>query len=414
MQLARSCRTNVNPFTKYAILHSTQFCGRRNTYRSYHVDAAPVAPLKLPRGHRSLLPLVRDCNNLVLPQFPWHSDRSHTIATRKADGRVVNEEAVIPFLVSHDQQEIPLGFIRAQVASALEEDHQKHLVSDAASPWDLKYSNEQNKVLKAVAFADWVNEGGKYTRTMHMERLVSEWKKQNMFKEILRGWSDEAYPVYVHPPRDITVNHDPVAFAIERAALPLFGFVNFGALLTGKSAYVRDPADGRLMLWIPRRSPHKRTWPSALDVTVGGGMGLGDSAMETIIRESAEEALLDQEYVQEWIRPVGVLPFPNRSPGGWILPGMYYLFDLPLPADGSIVPRINALDGEVEKFELVEAETVLRYLLEGQFKSSSALAILDFLMRHGYITEETDPRYLDVCRHLKTDIKLPVAWRPHP
>lgn len=154
-------------------------------------------------------------------------------------------------------------------------------------------------------------------------------------------------------------------------------------------------------------------WPGKLDVTVGGGMGLGDSAMQTIVRESAEEALLDQDYVEEWIRPVGVLPFPNRSPGGWALPGMYHLFDLPLPTDGSIVPRVNALDGEVEKFELVDAETILQFLLEGQFKSSSAVAIMDFLMRHGYITEETDPRYLDVCRQLKTDFKLPVAWRPH-
>lgn len=141
-------------------------------------------------------------------------------------------------------------------------------------------------------------------------------------------------------------------------------------------------------------------------------MGLGEQAMETIIRESAEEALLDPDYVEKYIRSVGVLPFPNRSPNGWILPGMYYLFDLALPPDGSVTPRINALDGEVEKFELLDVEDVLKCLLDGQFKSSSALAIVDFLIRHGYITEDTDPRYLDVCRLLKTDITLPVAWRP--
>jgi len=151
-----------------------------------------------------------------------------------------------------------------------------------------------------------------------------------------------------------------------------------------------------------------------LDVTVGGGMGLGDSAMETIVRESAEEALLDHDYVKEFVRPVGAIPFCNRSPGGWILPGMYYLFDLPLPPNGSITPRINALDGEVEKFELLDVQLVLQYLLEGRFKSSSALAIIEFLIRHGYITEDTDPRYLDICRLLKTDIKLPVAWRLSP
>lgn len=148
-------------------------------------------------------------------------------------------------------------------------------------------------------------------------------------------------------------------------------------------------------------------------MTVGTGMGLGQTALGTIIHESVEEALLDPEYVQQNIRPVGVLPFPNRSPGGWILPGMYYLFDLPLPPDGSLNPRVNPLHRHVEKFELISAEDVLQQLLEGKYKDTSAMAIIDFLLRHGYVTEETDPRYLEVCRLLKTDIKLPMAWRPH-
>lgn len=226
-----------------------------------------------------------------------------------------------------------------------------------------------------------------------------------------QGWSDETYPVYTHPPMQTNITYDPLAFAIERAALPLFGLVNFGCLLT---AYVRDPLTNQLKLWIPRQSRTKRTWPGKLDVTSGGGMALGDSAMETIIRESAEEACLDKTYLQEHIQPTGVLPYPNRSPEGWILPGLYYLFEIPLPSDGSIYPRVNALDGEVEEFELMEVGHVLQCLLEGKFKASSALAILDFLIRHGYITEETDPRFADVCRVLKTDIMLPVAWRPHP
>ena len=135
--------------------------------------------------------------------------------------------------------------------------------------------------------------------------------------------------------------------------------------------------------------------------------------MTIIIRESAEEALLDPDYVQENICPVGVLPFLNRSPGGWALPGMYYLYDLPLPPNGSLTPRINALDGEVQKFELMDVNTVFRLLLEGQFKPISALAILDFLLRHGFYANETDPRYLDVCRLLKADIDLPLAWRSY-
>ncbi|KAJ3504136.1 hypothetical protein NLJ89_g8100 [Agrocybe chaxingu] len=399
----RTILTSPTRFSKQAV-YQRKF---NNLLRLYHVDFAPPPSLSLPRGHHSLLPLVYSCNNLILPR---DTQRPTTVGTRTAEGDVVNEEHVIPFLLSQDQKDGPVGYLRAQVASALEEDHQKHLVSGAASPWDLRYSREQARDLVSVAFAPWVNEGGKYTRTMHMERIVYEWKKHGLFKEILRGWSDEAYPVYSHAPKQLTSSHDPVAFAIERAALPLFGLVNFGASM----AYTRDPLSGRMMIWIPRRSPMKRTWPGKLDVTVGGGMGLGDTALETIVRESAEEALLDQDYVTQYIRSVGVLPFPNRSPGGWILPGMYYLFDLPLPIDGSLIPKTNALDGEVETFELQDVDQVLKNLLEGQFKSSSALAIVDFLIRHGYVTEDTDPRFMEVCRLLKPEIKLPGVWKPYP
>jgi 8-oxo-dGTP pyrophosphatase MutT (NUDIX family) len=357
------------------------------------------------------------------------SQGGHSIATRTGEGHFVREEIVVPFVVSHSyHKELPIGFFRQKVASALEDDHKNFLVSGEPSPWDLQYSKDRPKDLLSISFADWVNEGGQNSRTSQIARLISGWRKQNVFNEILGGdilfiavhlypvtdeclgWSNEIYPVYTHPPQHTKITHDPITFAIERAALPLFGLANFGCLLT---AYVRDPLTDQLKLWIPRRSRMKRTWPGKLDVTSGGGMSLGDSARETIIRESVEEALFDKTYLQEYIRPVGILPYPNRSPEGWILPGLYYLFELPLPPDGSIFPQVNSSDGEVEAFELMEVEDVLRCLLEEKFKASSALAVLDFLIRHGYITEETDPRYADVCRTLKTDIMLPVAWRPH-
>jgi len=160
--------------------------------------------------------------------------------------------------------------------------------------------------------------------------------------------------------------------------------------------------------YISNLQPRSSRWPGKLDVTVGGGIGLGDTALSTIVRECSEEALLDAAYVRENVRPVGILPFPNRSPAGWILPGLYYLYDLRLEPDGSIVPRTNTLDGEVESFELMDAGTVLQNLVEGRFKASSALAMVDFFIRHGFITEASDSKYVDVCRILKRDIGLPV------
>ena len=156
------------------------------------------------------------------------------------------------------------------------------------------------------------------------------------------------------------------------------------------------------------------SWPGRLDVTVGGGVGLGETPTSTIIRECAEEASLDPTFVAQNIRSAGVLSFPNRSPAGWILPGLYYLFDLPLQTttDGTPEePRTNRNDGEVESFELLSVDDVLSNVLDpGQFKPSSALALVDFLIRHGYITEASDPRYVEVCLMLRRDLVLPVPW----
>jgi 8-oxo-dGTP pyrophosphatase MutT (NUDIX family) len=143
-------------------------------------------------------------------------------------------------------------------------------------------------------------------------------------------------------------------------------------------------------------------WPGALDVTVGGGIGIGDSPRETIIRECVEEASLPTTYVQAHARFVGYLPYPNRKASGWLLPGYYYLFDMRLPSDGSVQPRLNPVDGEVDSFQVMGIEEVQLALLQGKFKASSALALIKFLIRHG-IVKDSDPDFVMVCREIERD-----------
>lgn len=289
------------------------------------------------------------------------------------------------------------------MSRALQESHQAHLHETSTSPWDLRCSASGDTV--SISFSSLVNQEGSNARTSHVDNTVREWRKKRMFEDILKGWSEEKYPVFEHSLNQTLYQRNPVAFAIERAALPLFGLPNFGCLLI---AYFHSQSTNKTMIWVPRRSKTKRTWPGKLDVTVGGGIGLGDTALSTVIRECTEEASLDANYVRDNVRTAGILPFPNRSPGGWILPGLYYLYDLPLKSDGSVVPQTNAADGEVETFELMDAETVLQNLIQGRFKASSALAMVDFFIRHGLITEASDVKFADVCRLLKRDIGLSV------
>ncbi|GLB41827.1 putative protein with domain of unknown function (DUF4743) [Lyophyllum shimeji] len=390
----------------------------RTQRSSYHAERRPI-PLKLPAGHSTLLPLVLSCSNLVLQEVPGTIIPRYIVGSRTEDGSVHSEETVVPFLLSNPgtspnaspEERRPVGFLRKEVTEAIVSDHTTSLFSELASPWDVQYSassRQTGTLPESISFAPWVNMEGETSRTKHIQGLVKRWRSQGMFADILRGWSDEAYPIFHHAPRLHEPKVDPVAFTIERAALPLFGFANFGCLL---NAFYISPDTGKTRMWIPRRSMTKRTWPGKLDVTVGGGMGVGDTAEDTIVRECVEEASLDANYVRENVRPVGVLPFPNRSPAHWLLPGMYYLFDLPLPPDGTIAPRTNAADGEVESFELMDADTVLHHLVEGRFKASSALAIVDFLIRHGLVTDRTDSRYTNLCRLLKREFILPVPWR---
>lgn len=103
-----------------------------------------------------------------------------------------------------------------------------------------------------------------------------------------------------------------------------------------------------------------------------------------------------------------MLNFMNRSPSRWILPGVYYLYELRLPNDGAIAPRTNAEDGEVDAFQLMDVEEVMQRLLQGQFKPSSAMALVDFCVRRGIITPESDPEYLDVCMAMRRPFVLPL------
>ena len=135
---------------------------------------------------------------------------------------------------------------------------------------------------------------------------------------------------------------------------------------------------------------------------------IGEPPVASAIREASEEASLPASYAAKHIRSAGSITFSHRSPAGWLLPGFYHAFELPLPADLSISPQINAKDGEVESFELLDAQECLNQLLAGKFKPSSALAILNFMVRRGLYTPEVDAEYSKVLDAMRRDLIVPI------
>ncbi|ROT39033.1 nudix hydrolase [Sodiomyces alkalinus F11] len=200
--------------------------------------------------------------------------------------------------------------------------------------------------------------------------------------------------------------------SIERFPAPLFGIGSRGAHMT---AFVRDPAipasnDPRnLKIWVARRSPHIFTYPGLLDTTVAGGVKASDEPSDCILAEAHEEASLPPDHVREHARAVGAVTYVQMNDAkGAFYPTVLYVYDIELP--GNIVP--TPMDDEVSEFLLMTVDEVTEAMLRREFKPNCVLVMLDFFIRHGILTQENSPEYLDLVTRLRR--RLPVATAPEP
>ncbi|PYH86164.1 putative NUDIX family hydrolase [Aspergillus uvarum CBS 121591] len=243
-------------------------------------------------------------------------------------------------------------------------------------------------------------------RTQMMEAVVHRMLEAGC-TEIRDGWRDERFPVY-GPDGD-------VVFEIERSASAYFGVVTSGVQMLG---YVVDDdgvENARIRLWIAKRSMRKQTYPGMLDCTAAGALAVGQTPRSTVMLEAAEEASIPSAVLKKGLRRSGCISYFHvkglgSQLGGdgsmaLLLPEVEYLYELQL--DPGTVPR--PWDGEVENFRLWDADQVLDALRRGLFKPNSAVAVIDFLLRHGLISQEIEPRYVEMVTRLHR--RLPLPWR---
>ena len=194
---------------------------------------------------------------------------------------------------------------------------------------------------------------------------------------------------------------------IERFATSLFGTTACGAVMV---AYVNT--DDGMQLWIPRRAAHLYTSPGKLDTTVAGGVKAGVSPLKTIIEEAAEEASLPENLIRRHIRARGVITFMGVTsddfPGekGLVLPDLLYTYDIELPKGVTPTPH----DEEVSDFYCMSTSEVQGALLSKKFKPDSAVVLVDFLVRQGIITAESEKDYVQIIRHMHR--RLPFRIKP--
>ncbi|PWN51678.1 hypothetical protein IE53DRAFT_385955 [Violaceomyces palustris] len=334
-------------------------------------DEAAIEPrqsqAKFPKqegGGPSLLELLRRCHN----HNPW------------------KDEKLTAFKVEGTQ----IGFLQPVVVEAILEDIRKRkekgedeifvsLVDEANGKGSISLSEKLDNVDK---------------RSKALDTVCRAWKEEGRFVDPLIGWREELYSVYGKNPDPSRTNVP--CLRLERAACGLFGVATFGVHLT---AYTPD-----MRIWVPKRSKTKSTWPGYYDNSVAGGITSGDGPFESMVRECEEEASLDEGTVRKYMKQTGVLSYFYQTPSGWCQPEVEYIYDLALPSSDIV---LTPSDGEAESFQLMRVEEVIDLMKEGKFKANCVLVLLDFFIRHGLITAEDEPRYLELVSELHNHLGLP-------
>ena len=194
----------------------------------------------------------------------------------------------------------------------------------------------------------------------------------------LTAWRDERYAV-------APAHGAPPWFELERAAARYFGVRTHAAHANG---LVR--VDGRLAMWIARRSPAKAIDPGLLDNLVGGGIAAGATVADTVVKEAWEEAGIPAVLAAR-AGPASRLCIRRDQPDGlqW---ETIFVHDLWLPAD--FVPANQ--DGEAAGHRLVparEAAALVGNEDGGDVMTADAgLVALDALLRHATLTRHASWR----------------------
>ncbi|KAF9815211.1 hypothetical protein IEO21_04728 [Rhodonia placenta] len=189
---------------------------------------------------------------------------------------------------------------------------------------------------------------------------------------------------------------------MERSACTLFGVVTYGVHMSifEDDEHQRGALDSCRM-WVPTRSKSKQTWPGYLDNTVAGGIPCELDVFDSLVQESTEEASLAEEVIREECALGGQSTTQNRTRTGWLQPEIHFVYDLRIPigaAQEKYKPK--PLDGKVDSFELLPLTEVVLRMQRGLFKPGTALVVLDFMIRWGYLKPEDEPGYQEIVTRL--------------
>ncbi|KAK3896488.1 hypothetical protein C8A05DRAFT_20542 [Staphylotrichum tortipilum] len=181
---------------------------------------------------------------------------------------------------------------------------------------------------------------------------------------------------------------------MDRSGLDPFGCVSFSAHLIG---FVKDGNDTKY--WVPTRSAKKPTVPNKLHSTVAGVIRSAEQPVDCMVRKIAAEASIPKEYTMANLTACGTISYQMSitsagEPGCQHI--VSYLYEMEFGKD--TVPRPGS--DEVETFTLMTLDDVKVALMEGEFVANRAMVWLAYFIRHGVVTPENEPDFIEICQRL--------------
>lgn len=158
---------------------------------------------------------------------------------------------------------------------------------------------------------------------------------------------------------------------VERSAVRPLGITTLAVHL------VAFAPGGRV--WVQQRAKGKATDPGQWDTLVGGLVAADETCAEALSRETREEAGLRVADLRE-LRHADRLTIRRPVTEGYMVEHVD-LYEAIVPAH--LEPRNE--DGEVERFDCLDADRVVGMIVEGRFTLEAALMLAASLERRGLL-----------------------------